>query len=150
MLRLASRTAAFPPLGLLTVAAMLPPDWDLRLVDLDVTNLHDSDIEWADWVFLSGMIVHTDSCHTIAARCAGKGKPVVAGGPLFTTGSEQFPEIPHFVLGEAEDLIAGLVADIAADTVRDCYSSDQRPSLSRTPVPRWDLIRFRDYVMAPV
>ena len=150
VLRLASRKAAFPPLGLLTVAAMLPTEWNLRLVDLDVTSLYDSDIEWADWVLLSGMIIHTDSCHSVAARCAEKGKPVVAGGPLFTTGSEQFPEIPHFVLGEAEDLIAGLVADIAADTVRDRYSSDQRPNLSQTPVPRWDLIRFRDYVMAPV
>jgi radical SAM superfamily enzyme YgiQ (UPF0313 family) len=135
VLRLASRKAAFPPLGLLTVAAMLPTDWNLRLIDLDVTNLHDSDVEWADWVFLSGMIIHADSCHTIAARCAGKGKPVVAGGPLFTTGHEQFPEIPHFVLGEAEDLIADLIANIAADSVRDSYNSDQRPNLSQTPVP---------------
>jgi radical SAM superfamily enzyme YgiQ (UPF0313 family) len=150
VLRLASRKAAFPPLGLLTVAAMLPTEWSLRLIDLDVTSLRDSDIEWADWVFLSGMIIHADSCRTVASRCAARGKPVLAGGPLFTTGSEQFPEIPHFVIGEAEDVIAGLVADIESGTVRERYEADQRPDLSRTPVPRWDLIRFRDYLTAPV
>jgi radical SAM superfamily enzyme YgiQ (UPF0313 family) len=150
VLRLASRKAAFPPLGLLTVAAMLPASWNLRLVDLDVTALHDADIEWADWVFLSGMIVQTDSCRSIAKRCAAKGRPVIAGGPLFTTGHDQFPEIPHFVLGEAEGLIADLVADMTAGTVRARYESNQRPDLTATPVPRWDLIRFRDYVMTSV
>jgi radical SAM superfamily enzyme YgiQ (UPF0313 family) len=150
VLRLASRKAAFPPLGLLTVAAMLPADWNLKLVDLDVTTLHDADIAWADWVFLSGMIVHTDSCRSVARRCAAKNRPVVAGGPLFTTGHDRFPEIPHFVLGEAEGLIADLVSDMIAGTVRARYESDQRPDLAVTPVPRWDLIRFRDYVMTSV
>ncbi len=88
VLRFISRKAAFPPLGLLTVASMLPAGWRLKLVDLDVTRLDDADIEWADWVLLSGMIVHTKSCRTVAARCAAKNKPVIAGGPLFTTGHE--------------------------------------------------------------
>ena len=91
---------------------MLPADWRLKLVDLDVTALEDADIDWADWIMLSGMIIHTDSCRTIAARCAARGKSVIAGGPLFTTGHEQFPEIPHFVLGEAEDVMPALVADM--------------------------------------
>jgi radical SAM superfamily enzyme YgiQ (UPF0313 family) len=150
VLCLASRKAAFPPLGLLTIAAMLPADWNLKLVDLDVTTLHDADIAWADWVFLSGMIVHTDSCQSIARRCASIQTPVIAGGPLFTTGHEQFPEIPHFVLGEAEELVGDLVADIEAGTVCPQYQADRRPDLVRTPVPRWDLIRFRDYAMASV
>jgi radical SAM superfamily enzyme YgiQ (UPF0313 family) len=150
VLRLASRKSTFPPLGLLTVAAMLPADWNLKLVDMDVTALHDADIAWADWVFLSGMIVHTDSCHDVAQRCAAKGKAVIAGGPLFTTGHEQFPEIPHFVIGEAEDLMTQLVADMKAGTVGPSYEAEHRPDLARTPVPRWDLIRFRDYVTAPV
>jgi radical SAM superfamily enzyme YgiQ (UPF0313 family) len=150
VLPLLRRKSAFPPLGLLTVAAMLPADWRLKLVDLDVTALEDADIDWADWVMLSGMIIHTDSCRTVAARCAARRKSVIAGGPLFTTGHEQFPEIPHFVLGEAEDVMSGLVADMIEGTVRDHYESPRKPDVTQTPVPRWDLVRFEDYVTAPV
>ncbi|MHC4348955.1 MAG: B12-binding domain-containing radical SAM protein, partial [Planctomycetota bacterium] len=150
VLRLIRRKAAFPPLSLLTVAAMLPAHWRLKLVDMEVTTLEDADIDWADWVLLSGMIIHTDSCRTIAARCAAKGKPVIAGGPLFTTGSEQFPEIPHFVLGEAENLAPQLVDDMIHNTVRERYETPDRPDLTQTPIPRWDLIRFKDYATAPV
>lgn len=145
-----SRKAAFPPLGLLTVAAMLPSDWQLKLVDLDVSNLQDADIEWADWVFLSGMIVHTNSCRTVAARCVAKNKPVIAGGPLFTTGHEQFPEIGHFVIGEAEKIIPRLVEDMKCGTVLKYYESSHRPEITQTPIPRWDLIHLRDYAMASV
>ena len=95
VLRFVSKKSAFPPLGLLTVAAMLPPAWNLRLVDLNVRPLGGGDLHWADYVLLSGMIVHKSSAHEIAARCAAHGKPVIAGGPLFTTGHREFPEIPH-------------------------------------------------------
>ena len=115
------RKAACPPLGLLTVAAMLPREWRLKLVDMDVRSLEDADIDWADWIMLSGMIIHTDSCRKVAARCAARGKPVIAGGPLFTTGHDQFPEIPHFVLGEAEDVMSELVADMRHGTARDHF-----------------------------
>ncbi|MCK4872935.1 MAG: B12-binding domain-containing radical SAM protein [Phycisphaerales bacterium] len=150
VLPLLRRKSAFPPLGLLTVAAMLPAQWRLKLVDMDVTDLEDADIDWADWVMLSGMIIHTDSCRVVAARSAAREKPVIAGGPLFTTGHEQFPEIPHFVLGEAEDVMPGLVADMIHGTARDHYESPRKPDVTQTPVPRWDLVRFKDYVTAPV
>ncbi|MHC4910432.1 MAG: B12-binding domain-containing radical SAM protein [Planctomycetota bacterium] len=144
------RKSAFPPLGLLTVAAMLPSDWSLRLVDMDVTTLEDADIEWADWVMLSGMIIHTDASHDVAARCAALRTPVIAGGPLFTTGHEQFPEIPHFVIGEAEGVISDLVSDMTRGTVRARYEAPGKPDLASTPIPRWDLVSFKDYVTAPV
>jgi radical SAM superfamily enzyme YgiQ (UPF0313 family) len=150
VLRLLGRKSTFPPLGLLTVAAMLPDCWRLKLVDMDVTSLEDADIDWADWVMLSGMIIHTGSCRIVAARCAARGRPVIAGGPLFTTGHEQFPEIPHFVLGEAEEVMPDLVANMSHGTVRALYESPRKPDVTKTPVPRWDLVRFRDYVMAPV
>jgi radical SAM superfamily enzyme YgiQ (UPF0313 family) len=150
VLRLMRRRSAFPPLGLLTVAAMLPTHWRLKLVDLDVTSLEDADIDWADWVMLSGMIIHTDSCRIVAARCAARGRPVIAGGPLFTTGHAQFPEIPHFVVGEAEEVMPRLVADMIHGAVRDRYESPRKPDVTQTPVPRWDIVRFKDYVMAPV
>ena len=71
-----AKRAAFPPLGLLTVAAMLPSDWELKLVDTNVTPLEDRDIAWADWVMLSGMIVHKEAAHEIARRCAAAGRPL--------------------------------------------------------------------------
>jgi radical SAM superfamily enzyme YgiQ (UPF0313 family) len=150
VLRLVRRKTTFPPLGLLTVAAMLPREWNIRLIDLDVSSLQDADIDWADWVFLSGMIIHADSCRAVAERCAARGTPVIGGGPLFTTGSDQFPEIGHFVLGEAEHVMGQLVADMAASTVRRCYQSEEKPDLARTPIPRWDLIQLRDYAMMSV
>lgn len=145
-----AKRAAFPPLGLLTVAAMLPADWELKLVDTNVAPLAESDIGWADWVMLSGMIVHKESAREIAHCCAALGRPVIAGGPLFTTGHRDFPEIPHFVLGEAEDLIGDLVADMRAGAVKAMYRAPEFPDVNKTPVPRWDLIDLRQYVTMPV
>jgi len=98
-LRFVSKRASMPPLGLLTVAAMLPPDWTLKLVDLNVENLQDADLLWADYVMVSAMLVQQDSVHELAARCLRLDKCVIAGGPLFTTGHESFPDLHHFVLG---------------------------------------------------
>ena len=150
VLKLVSKKAAFPPLGLLTVAAMLPRQWNLKLADLNVAPLADAALAWADYVFLSGMIVHKDSAHEVAARCAMLGKTVIAGGPLFTTGHEHFPEIRHFVLGEAEGLIDDLVKDLERGAPRPAYRSADWPDVRRAPVPRWDLIDLRDYVTMPV
>lgn len=146
VLRFVAKKAAFPPLGLLTVAAMLPREWELRLVDLNVRRLTDADVRWADWVFLSAMIVHQESVREIVQRCTGLGRPIIAGGPLFTTGHEGFPGIPHFVLGEAEEIMPQVVADLRAGTLAPVYRAPSFPALAQTPVPRWDLIRVRDYV----
>jgi len=150
VLRFVGKRSAFPPLGLLTVAAMLPREWNLRLVDTNVAALCDADLIWADWVMLSGMIVHRESARDIARLAAAWGKPVIAGGPLFTTGSAGFPEIPHFVIGEAELVIEELVRDMEAGAVKPRYRADAFPDLSTTPVPRWDLIDPRHYVTMPV
>jgi radical SAM superfamily enzyme YgiQ (UPF0313 family) len=146
VLRMVAKQAAFPPLGLLTVAAMLPRDWELRLADLNVRPLEDADVRWADCVLLSAMIVHRESVTEIVRRCAALGRRVVAGGPLFTTGHDQFPEIPHFVLGEAEEVMPQLVADLEAGTLKPIYRAPRFPDIRQTPVPRYDLIDVRDYV----
>jgi radical SAM superfamily enzyme YgiQ (UPF0313 family) len=150
ILRMVGRRAAFPPLGLLTVAAMLPRDWELRVFDLNVADLTDADIRWADAVFLSAMIVHEDSAREIITRANRLHKPVVAGGPLFTTGADRFPDVACCVLGEAEDIMATLVDDLAAGRLRPRYQATDRPDVTRTPLPRWDLIDVRDYVTMSV
>ena len=144
------KRAAFPPLGLLTVAALLPPDWDLKLVDTNVEPLADRDIAWADWVMLSGMIVHRQSAREIARRCAALAKPVIAGGPLFTSSHRSFPEIAHFVLGEAEDIMGEVVADMLAGRVKATYRALAFPDVTRSPVPRWDLVDPHRYVTLSV
>jgi radical SAM superfamily enzyme YgiQ (UPF0313 family) len=149
VLRFVSKRASFPPLGLLTVAAMLPRDWDLRLVDLNVKRLKDADLRWADFVMISAMIVQKDSVRNIVARCLALRKPVIAGGPLFTTGHEGFPEIQHFVLGEAEEIMPQVVEDMRHNRLQRLYKAPRWPDLAQTPVPRWDLIDLRDYVTMP-
>ncbi len=150
VLKFVSKKCAFPPLGLLTVAAMLPRDWNLHLVDLNVGVLTDDQIRAADYVFMSGMIVHKESAHEVAARCSALGKTIVAGGPLFTTGHREFSEIRHFVLGEAEGVIDQLVADMQRGELQSVYRAEAWPDVHTTPVPRWDLIDLRDYVTMPV
>lgn len=150
VLRFVSKRSTFPPLGLLTVAAMLPADWELKVVDLDVERLRDSDLRWADYVMVSAMIMHKHSVKEIVARCDALDKPIIAGGPLFTTGHEDFPSVRHFVLGEAEDVMPQLVADMLAGAVRAQYHAPERPDLTRLPAPRWDLIHFKHYVTMAV
>jgi len=145
-----SKKAAFPPLGLLTVAAMLPRHWNLRLVDLDVRRLTDADIDWADYVFISAMLIHERSVRQIAARCAARGRPVVGGGPLFTTSERRFPEMSCLVLGEAEEVMPALVADLEAGRLQPAYRAQTKPDIRKTPVPRWDLISPRDYMTMSV
>ncbi len=149
-LRFVSRRAAFPPTGLLTVAAMLPESWDLKLVDLDVSGLNDCDVHWADYVMVGAMIVHRESVEEIVARCHALGKPVIAGGPLFTTGHEAFPTIDHFVLGEVEEIMPQVVHDVSTGSLAPLYEGTERPDLARTPVPRWDLINPKHYVSMAV
>ncbi len=150
VLRFVSKKAAFPPLGLLTVAAMLPREWEFRVVDMNVTRLKDEDLRWADFVMISAMIVHKESVRGVVTRCMALGRRVIAGGPLFTTGYESFPEIQHFVLGEAEDILPQLVADMRNDRLQRIYQAAGRPSIEKTPVPRWDLVNLKNYVTMAV
>ena len=107
------KKAALPPLGLLTVAAILPEHWAKHLVDINVRKLREKDLAWANVVFISGMIAQRDSAHELVAHCRAAGKTIVAGGPLFTLEHEQFPEIDHFVLNEAEVTLPEFLRDFA-------------------------------------
>ncbi|MFC1964787.1 B12-binding domain-containing radical SAM protein [Chloroflexota bacterium] len=144
-LKFVSKKATFPPLGLLTVAAMLPAEWEKRVVDMNVNALSDENIKWADYVFLSSMVVQKDSAKEVIARCKELNTRVVAGGPLFTTGHEEFEGVDHFVLGEAEATLPPFLTDLAKGCPQHIYSSNERPDISKTPVPIWSLINMKHY-----
>ncbi len=144
-LKFISKKASFPPLGLLTVAAMLPPEWEKKLVDMNVTALIDEDIRWADYVFISAMVVQRDSVKEVIARCKKLSAKVVAGGPLFTTGPEEFDGVDHFVLGEAEVTLSPFLEDLDRGCAKHIYTSDERPDINKTPLPMWSLINMKQY-----
>jgi radical SAM superfamily enzyme YgiQ (UPF0313 family) len=140
-----SKKATFPPLGLLTVASMLPKDWNKKLVDLNVKELTDRQILWADLVFISAMIVQKEDAQKLISRCKRFGKKVVAGGPLFTTQHENFDDVDHFVLNEAETTLPLFLRDIEAGTPKRVYTSKERPDITRTPIPMFSLVNLKDY-----
>ena len=130
-LKFIAKKAAFPPLGLLTVAAMLPGGWRKKLVDLNVEPLLDEHLAWADMVFISAMIVQKESAQQVIQRCGKPGKKVVAGGPVFTTQHEQFEGVDHFVLNEAEITLPLFLKDLDAGQIKPLYTSDERPISGR-------------------
>ena len=144
-LKFIRKRASLPPLGLLTVAAMLPDEWGKRLVDVNVRRLRDRDLAWADCVFVSAMAVQRDAARRAIARCKDAGLMVVAGGPLFTSESEQFPLVDHFVLNEAEITLPRFLADFERGRARRVYASAEFPDLAQSPVPLWELADLKRY-----
>ena len=144
-LRFVRKRAGAPPLGLLTVAALLPADWEKRLVDLNVTGLSQKDLLWADYVFISAMVVQRDAARAVIARCKEAGVKVVAGGPLFTMEHEQFPDVDHFVLNEAELTLPPFLADLANGCARTLYTTSEFPDIHQTPAPLWQLANLKYY-----
>ncbi|HFE62957.1 MAG TPA: DUF4070 domain-containing protein [Caldithrix sp.] len=144
-LKFISKKSSEPPLGLLTVAALLPESWESKLIDMNVSPLSDRNIIWADYVFLTGMNVHRDSMKAVIARCNRLGVKVVAGGPMCTTDHQEFTGVDHFVLNEAEITLPMFLNDLEKGNPKPIYQSSQFPDLSLTPVPRWDLLEQKKY-----
>ena len=137
--------STFPPLGLLTIAAMFPPEYELRVVDMNAAPLRDSDLEWADMVFTSTMIVQRMSLQDVIERCNRAGVPVVAGGPHPTTYHDEIEGVAHFVLDEAEEIFPEFLRDLANGAAKAMYREPRKPDVTRTPVPRFDLIDMKSY-----
>jgi radical SAM superfamily enzyme YgiQ (UPF0313 family) len=144
-LKFISKKASFPPLGLLTVASMLPKEWEKKLIDMNVSALTEEDLERADYVFISAMAVQKTSGMEVIRRCKKLGIKVVAGGPLFTAGYEEFEDIDHFVLNEAESTLPSFLDDLKNGCARHVYTSEEWPDLGKTPRPQWDLINMKKY-----
>ena len=149
-LRIARKKAFTPPLGLLTAAALFPAEWPKRLVDLNVTDLSNADLQWADVVLISAMTIQQASARALIARWKAAGKRVVAGGPLFTQSADDFPEVDHFVLDEGELTIPPFVADLQKGTPHRFYRAQGYASLESSPIPLWELADLRRYGAMPV
>ncbi len=139
-LKFISKRAAFPPLGLLTIAAMLPKEWELRLTDLNVGILKDKDLQWADAVYISAMAIQRKSAAEVIERAKALGKTIVAGGPYFTTEYDRIQGVDHFVLDEAEITLPLFLSDWANGAPQPIYRSEEKPDMATTPLPLWKLI----------
>ena len=140
-----SKKASNVPLGLLTVAALLPPEWEKRLVDMDAGPLRDRDILWADYVFLGGMDVQIRSFKRVAERSRALGRKVAAGGPMVTMNHDQISGVDYFILNEAEITLPQFINDLQKGEPKPIYRSDRFPEISETPVPMWSLLNMKKY-----
>ena len=143
--RFIAKKSAEPPLGLITVAAMLPQDWQKKLIDMNVSLLRDEDIKWADYVFLTGMTIHKTSFKKIVRRCNELNTKVVAGGPMVTFDHNEFLGVDHFILNEAEVTLPLFLEDLQRGRAQSVYTSEEYPDICRTPAPVWDLLEMDKY-----
>src|SRR4029453_13944362 len=139
------KRSVFPPLGLLTVSSLLPRDCERRLIDLEVERLKDSHIEWADMIFITGMLAQKESLHEISRRCKQKGKLIVLGGPYVTSTIEELPYADHIFQGEAETTLPQFFADLERGEAKRTYKAPERPPLSLAPVADFGLVNLKKY-----
>ncbi|MHB9013243.1 MAG: B12-binding domain-containing radical SAM protein [Ignavibacteriaceae bacterium] len=144
-LKFVSKEASFPPLGLLTIASMLPKDWNKKLVDMNASELKDKDILWADYVFISAMSIQSVSVDDVIQQCKKLNTKIVAGGPLFTSSPENYLNIDYLILNEAEITLPEFLIDLSQGKAKQKYTSDQWAEITTTPLPLWDLISINNY-----
>ncbi|MCL5965650.1 MAG: B12-binding domain-containing radical SAM protein [Deltaproteobacteria bacterium] len=144
------KRSAYPPLGLLTVSALLPPHWERRLVDLNVEKLRDKDLAWADAAFLSAMLVQAPFLSELIARCRSAGLRTVVGGPITSAEHPAYRDADHIVQGEAEGVIEQLVHDLETGQGRRWYKAPRWTDMTRVPPPEMNLVKMRRYSAMPV
>ena len=144
-LKFVSKKASFPPLGLLTVASILPKEWNKKLIDMNVSVLRDKDILWADYVFISAMSIQSRSTDEVIQRCTKLKTKIVAGGPLFTSSSEYYQNIDHLILNEAEITLPQFLNDLSEGKPKQKYTSEEWAEITTTPLPLWNLISMNNY-----
>ena len=143
---LENRRSAFPPLGLLTIAAMIPSSWRRQLVDLNVEPLRTSDIQWADLVLVSAMRIQGESMTQVIRLAKRMGKRVVVGGPYVSSTPEDAPDADHVFVGEAEATFPEFIRDLSAGNARRVYEARERPDLTTSPVPEFGLVKMDRYL----
>ncbi|MDP2964528.1 MAG: B12-binding domain-containing radical SAM protein [Pelolinea sp.] len=149
-LKFIHKKASSPPLGLLTIASMLPSDWHLKLVDMNVTPLKKKDLGWADYAFISAMTVQRESVLEVINLCNEAGVKTVCGGPLFSTEPQAFSGIDHLVLNEAEITLPMFLEDFVKNQLKPLYTTEKFADMKKTPPPMWDLVNFKDYASVSI
>jgi len=151
-LKLTRKKALNTPLGILTIGAMLPTDWEKKAVDMNTTRLTDKDIEWADYVFVSAMMVQQRSAREVVDRCKKLDRKVVGGGPLFTMAYQAlgFDDVDHIILNEAEITLPLFLEDLEKGCARHVYQADQKADVTETPIPLFSLLDLGKYYMVTV
>jgi radical SAM superfamily enzyme YgiQ (UPF0313 family) len=144
-LKFIRKKSAMPPLGLLTIAALFPDKYNLKLIDLNVAPLNESDIHWADAIFISAMIVQQDSMREVIRRCKRVGKIIVAGGPFPTSNHQDIAGVDHFLLGEVDLTLSDFLLDLEKGIAKPVYPKPCHPDISNLPVPRFDLLDMDAY-----
>lgn len=139
------KRSVFPPLSLLTVSSLLPRDCERRLVDLNIERLKDSQIEWADMVFITGMLAQKESLHKVVQRSKRLGKKIVLGGPYVTSTIEELPHADHIFQGEAETTLPQFFKDLALGNATRIYKAPERPPMSLAPVPDFAIANLKKY-----
>lgn len=144
------KKALMPPLGLATIAAMIPDTFDIRIIDLNVERVTADELAGAELILASAMIVQQDSLQRLIRRCNAVGTPVVVGGPYATSCHEQIDGVDHFVLGEAEETFPAFLADYCAGVAKPMYECNRRPEITTAPIPRFDLLSMQYYDTLPI
>lgn len=139
------KRSAFPPLSLLTVSALLPARWERRLIDMNVRKLKPADIEWADMVLVTAMLVQKESLRRVVELCKARGKRVAIGGPYVTTSVDNLPRADHIFLGEAETTLPEFARDLEFGEAKPYYQAKDRPPLSASPIPDFHIADLKRY-----
>ena len=139
------KRSVFPPLGLLTVSGLLPRSYERRLVDLEIEPLKTSQIDWADMIFITGMLAQKKSLHEIVERCRKRGKRIVLGGPYVTSTIEELPYADHIFQGEAETTLPQFFEDLERGTAKRTYKAPERPPMSLAPLADFGLVNMKKY-----
>jgi radical SAM superfamily enzyme YgiQ (UPF0313 family) len=149
-LSLYGKRSFFPPLGLMTVSALMPSHWERRLVDLNVKKLTLADLQWADAVFISAMHVQRESLQQVIDLAKVHGKTVVVGGPYASICPDHLGKADHIFIGEAETNFAEFACDLERGRARRIYSVNERPALASSPIPDFRVVDLKHYSAMPV
>ncbi len=144
-LKFISKKSGMTPLGLITIASLLPETWEKKLVDLNTGRLKDKDLLWADYVFISAMDIQRESALDVIARCKSLGVKTVAGGPLFSCDETAFEDVDHLLINEGELTIPAFLEDLKAGTPKHMYKEEGYPDIAESPLPSWKLLDLKKY-----
>jgi len=146
MMRLLREKVVIPPLGLITIAALCPKEWDIRLIDQGVEDLSDADILWADLVMVSGMRVQRKGLAEVLTRARSLGRRTMVGGPYASGDPEALLKLAdHVVVGEPDEVFDSIAKELEEGSAKRLYTIDDKPNLTKTPVVRFDLLKTAFY-----